>query len=258
MIGFACQISPRQKRSRRHDPSHPLRIRHACPRVSGLLGLGPTGVGEDVLWRHRQQEPGDRAGHPTEPRLYADRQRFRLPRLADLHRPQLAGAAGPARHAQWQCKARHARHDGVGDLQDLGADLPAQRDRPRPVAERADASECRAGRPHGASRLGPDPRAIAQIARTQIDRTILQSIAQAGGGILYDQQKEPVYYEIAMNEDQYNYIQRNGLYNAQTQITFATTQTIALPGGVTQYGNQSAIELKAAWKILTQDELNYA
>jgi len=100
------------------------------------------------------------------------------------------------------------------------------------------------------------PRAIAQIARTKVDPAILQSITQAGGGTLYDQQKEPVYYEIAMNADQYNYIQRNGLYNAQTQLTFATTKTIMLPGGVTEYGNESAIELKAAWKILTQDEIN--
>ena len=96
---------------------------------------------------------------------------------------------------------------------------------------------------------------IANAARAGIDPAVLQSITQAGGGTLYDQQSQPVYYEIAMNADQYNYIQKNGLYNAQTQLTFATTQTIALPGGPTEYGNESAIELKAAWKILTQAEI---
>ena len=100
------------------------------------------------------------------------------------------------------------------------------------------------------------PQSIAQIARSNIDPAILQSITQAGGGTLFDQQKGPVYYEIAMNADQYNYIQKNGLYNAVTQLTFATSQTIALPGGPTQYGNESAIELKAAWKVLTQAEIN--
>lgn len=99
------------------------------------------------------------------------------------------------------------------------------------------------------------PRAIAQIARSNIDPAILRSITQAGGGTLYDQQKVPVYYEISLNEDQYTYIQKNGLYNAVTQLTFATTQTIALPGGVTPYGKESAIELKAAWKILTEQEI---
>jgi hypothetical protein len=97
---------------------------------------------------------------------------------------------------------------------------------------------------------------IANVVRAGIDPTILESITQAGGGTLFDQQSQPVYYEIAMNADQYNYIQRNGLFDAQTQLTFATTKTIALPGGVTEYGDQSAVELKAAWKILTPAEIS--
>ena len=96
---------------------------------------------------------------------------------------------------------------------------------------------------------------IANATRAGIDPAILKSITQAGGGTLYDQQNQPVYYEIAMNADQYNYIQKNALYNAQTQLTFATSSTIALPGGKTEYGNESAIELKAAWKILTPAEI---
>jgi len=82
------------------------------------------------------------------------------------------------------------------------------------------------------------------------DPEILRSITQAFGGVLYDQNRKPVYYEIALNEDQYNYIQKNGLYNADTQLAFATKQTIALPTGVTTYGKVGALELKAAWKIL--------
>lgn len=98
--------------------------------------------------------------------------------------------------------------------------------------------------------------AIANVARAGVSPAILKSIAQAGGGILWDQQLVPVYYEIAMNADLYNYIQQNGLYNADTQLTFATKTTIALPGGATQYGPTGAIEMKAAWKVLTPAEIS--
>jgi hypothetical protein len=91
---------------------------------------------------------------------------------------------------------------------------------------------------------------IANLGAGGTDPDILRSITQAFGGVLYDQNRKPVYYEIAMNEDQYTYIQKNGLYNADTQLAFATSQTIALPTGATSYGKAGAIELKAAWKIL--------
>ncbi|MEZ5944645.1 MAG: hypothetical protein R3C18_24930 [Planctomycetaceae bacterium] len=75
----------------------------------------------------------------------------------------------------------------------------------------------------------------------------LEDIEQAGNsGILYDQQKNPVYYEVAMNRAQFEYILNNGLYNADTQTTYAKTTNIVLPSG--------SMELKAAWKILTPAE----
>ena len=46
-----------------------------------------------------------------------------------------------------------------------------------------------------------------------------------------------------MNEMQFDYIVNNGLYNAANQVTYTRNNNIALPVG--------AIELKAAWKILT-------
>jgi len=79
------------------------------------------------------------------------------------------------------------------------------------------------------------------------DDYFLRFIRQADGHILYDQQKVPVYYEIAMNQTQFDYIVNNGLYNANTQVTYTTKTNIALPGG--------SIELKAAWKILTPAEV---
>jgi hypothetical protein len=75
---------------------------------------------------------------------------------------------------------------------------------------------------------------------------LLQYIRQADNLILYDQEKKPVYYDIAMNREQFDYIVDFGLYNADTQSAFAAKTNIILPVG--------AIELKAAWKILTPAE----
>lgn len=90
--------------------------------------------------------------------------------------------------------------------------------------------------------------AINNIAQVNAnDQTFLDSIRQADGNTLYDQQKQPVYYEIAMNKTQFDYIYGYKLYNKRTQGTFIQTTNIALPVG--------SIELKAAWKILTGPEI---
>ena len=95
---------------------------------------------------------------------------------------------------------------------------------------------------------------LATVAAADVDPAILQQITQVGGGVLFDQTDNPVYYEIGMDEDQYNYVVTNGLYNASNQLPFAQKTTIALPGGITTYGNIGALEFKAAWKILTPAE----
>ena len=46
------------------------------------------------------------------------------------------------------------------------------------------------------------------------DKTFLDSIQQADGNTLWDQQKRPVYYEIAMNKMQFDYVVSNKLYSA--------------------------------------------
>lgn len=74
----------------------------------------------------------------------------------------------------------------------------------------------------------------------------LDEIEQADGNVLYDQQGNPVYYDIALNKTQYDYITKYRLYNADQQATFAKTTNIVLPSG--------SIEVKAAWKVLTAAE----
>jgi hypothetical protein len=74
----------------------------------------------------------------------------------------------------------------------------------------------------------------------------LNEIQQADGNILYDQQKVPVYYDVAMNQPQFDYIVGNGLYNADRQVAYAAKKNIVLPFG--------SIEVKGAWKVLTAAE----
>lgn len=82
---------------------------------------------------------------------------------------------------------------------------------------------------------------------TAAESAALKDTVQAGGGVLYDQGGQPVYYEILMNQASFEYIMGNGLYDADQQYHFAANQGLALPTG--------AIEVKAAWKVLSASEL---
>jgi hypothetical protein len=95
---------------------------------------------------------------------------------------------------------------------------------------------------------------LANVLRegTSVPQAILGDISQAAGGAIYDPSGNPVYYEVAMDEAQYNYIQQNGLYDANKQATFGQGNVISLPFGSTTTDN--SVEMKAAWKILTPAE----
>jgi hypothetical protein len=82
---------------------------------------------------------------------------------------------------------------------------------------------------------------------------ILDEIAQAFGGTLYDLNGYPVYYEVAMNRIQYEYITGNKLYDANKQQAYAASNVIALPAG-TSNTTEGAVEVKAAWKVLSVAE----
>jgi hypothetical protein len=84
----------------------------------------------------------------------------------------------------------------------------------------------------------------------------LHTIHQTGGGILVDRAGRPVYYEMLINRDEFNYIVAHRLYDAEAQLAFAETSGIVLPAGPTrEYGPVGTIEIKAAWKVLTAAEL---
>jgi hypothetical protein len=83
----------------------------------------------------------------------------------------------------------------------------------------------------------------------------LGETVQVCGGTLVDQTGQSVYYEMLLNQDEYNYIVRNGLYAADTQLAFAQQHGIVLPTGATSDGPTGSIEVKAAWKIMSPGDL---
>jgi len=69
---------------------------------------------------------------------------------------------------------------------------------------------------------------------------------QEVGGALTDKNGRFVRYEIRMNQDEYNYIVQNNLWNKAGQAG----KTISFPEGQSSYGPVGAMEIKAAWKVL--------
>jgi len=72
-----------------------------------------------------------------------------------------------------------------------------------------------------------DVKSVAEVLSTILQNAsafpppILNGISQAGGGTLYDLNGFPVYYEVAMDKVQYDYIHDHQLYNAYRQAVFA-------------------------------------
>lgn len=86
----------------------------------------------------------------------------------------------------------------------------------------------------------------------------LSEIIQAGThSWLTAQNQEITFYEVRLNEDEYNYINVNKLYNAncQWQAVQPGGPGVLLPAGATQYGQVGAIEVKAAWLPLKDPSL---
>ena len=69
---------------------------------------------------------------------------------------------------------------------------------------------------------------------------------QEVGGALTDKNGRFVRYEIRMNQDEYNYILKNNLWNKAGQAG----KTISFPEGQSTFGPVGAMEIKAAWKVL--------
>lgn len=83
-------------------------------------------------------------------------------------------------------------------------------------------------------------------------------IFEADGNTLTAQNGYLTLFEKRLNQDEFNYIVQNQLYNATTQAAFAQTTGINLPDGTQAfitYGTVGAIEIKAAWIELDDPKL---
>lgn len=100
---------------------------------------------------------------------------------------------------------------------------------------------------------------LSKVAAASAER--LPDIAEAVGGVLTDQNGRFVRYEIKINLDEYNYLVTNHLWNKAGQ----QGKTIDFPQGPDDQpsrcgempcGPVGAMEIKAAWKVLSQNEID--
>jgi hypothetical protein len=83
-----------------------------------------------------------------------------------------------------------------------------------------------------------------------------KELLQASGNWLTDQDSNLIWYDVRINEDEFNYIFQHQLYNSTTQIAFAQQNGIWLPDGTNpQYGSSGSIEVKAGWRIIPPNEV---
>jgi hypothetical protein len=102
------------------------------------------------------------------------------------------------------------------------------------------------------------PQKVQELAnKTGVYRFIYRTsksphgLDQAVGGPLVDQNGRFVRYEVRINQDEYNYIIKNSLWDTAGQRKFSKTSTVSFPAGPSaNYGPVGAMEFKAAWKIL--------
>lgn len=86
-------------------------------------------------------------------------------------------------------------------------------------------------------------------------KNIADETDQAFAGKLFDQNGNEVYYEVLMNKEEFDYVVNNKLYNINGQIEFSKNGAIAnFPAGDYSSNTLGAVEIKFAWKILTDTD----
>ncbi|MBW1297049.1 hypothetical protein [Aquimarina litoralis] len=83
---------------------------------------------------------------------------------------------------------------------------------------------------------------------------IADEVDQAFAGKLFDQNGNVVVYEVLMNKEEFDYIVSNKLYNINGQTKFSESGIANFPKGNYEENKLGAIEIKFAWKILTDKD----
>jgi hypothetical protein len=85
---------------------------------------------------------------------------------------------------------------------------------------------------------------------------VLDEVNQAFSSPLWDQNGNVVHYEVLLNRVEYDYITQNELYNLQGQVAFFAQHGAAqFPAGSFTSGAEGAIEIKLAWRVLTDADI---
>jgi hypothetical protein len=85
---------------------------------------------------------------------------------------------------------------------------------------------------------------------------VLDEVNQAFSSPLWDQNGNVVHYEVLLNRAEYDYITQNELYNLDGQAAFFAQHGAAkFPSGSFTTGTVGAVELKLAWRILTDADV---
>lgn len=117
----------------------------------------------------------------------------------------------------------------------------------------------------GGSPAMPVLDAVSKLAPDDNNKTLPEDVREAAGGWLTDQQGNLVYFERRIGKAEFDYILGNQLYDAARQQALANNTDGKHPSGLSlptgQYPERGsgpqpqsqlgAIELKAAWRILT-------
>ncbi|MHA7056538.1 hypothetical protein ACWGOQ_0004920 [Aquimarina sp. M1] len=119
------------------------------------------------------------------------------------------------------------------------------------------------GSPRTASGLGLYEDKISEDARIVLSSVtpthpknfdIADEVDQAFAGKLFDQNGNVVVYEVLMNEEEYDYIVSNKLYNKNGQTKFSESSIADFPKGDYKKNKLGAMEIKFAWKILEDSD----
>ncbi len=92
----------------------------------------------------------------------------------------------------------------------------------------------------------------SSVFSNTVDKDIADEVNEAFTSPLYDQNGQEVRYEIFLNDEEYQYIVDNKLYNLDGQIAYSQKnhKPLEFPSGDNETGEMGVIELKLAWKEL--------
>ena len=96
-------------------------------------------------------------------------------------------------------------------------------------------------------------KSVRLLFNTNKAVNVAEEEMQAFAGPLFDQNGNLLRYEVLMNEEEFDYILNNQLYNINGQIEFAQTNSSKadFPSGVyNEVTKVGALEIKIAWKVL--------